>query len=190
MWIVLTVIVAFILVVFVFMQQAMFGKKPSGKRLEKIEQSPNYKDGSFQNLRFTPSFTNGATFFSVLRDFLFARHERMVPTAIIPTKKTDLHKLDKNQDMLVWFGHSSYFMQVDGKRILVDPVLSGSASPMPGGTKAFKGADVYTADEIPEIDFLFISHDHWDHLDYKTITKLKPKIKQVICGLGTICAYS
>jgi len=185
MWIVLAVIVVCILIVYVYMQQAMFGKKSSGKRLERIKKSPNYKNGSFQNLSVTPSFTNGATFFTVLRDFLFAKHERTTPTDVVPTKKIDLKKLDKNQDVLVWFGHSSYFMQMDGKRILVDPVLSGSASPLPGGTQAFKGADVYTADEIPEIDFLFISHDHWDHLDYKTIIKLKPKVKQVICGLGT-----
>jgi L-ascorbate metabolism protein UlaG (beta-lactamase superfamily) len=185
MWIVVAVIVVSILAVYAFMQQAMFGKKPRGKRLARIEKSVNYKDGSFQNLSRTPSLTNGATYFGVLRDFLFAKHERMVPEDIIPTKKTDLHQLNRSQEVLVWFGHSSYFMQVDGKRILVDPVLSGSASPMPRGTKAFNGTDVYTIDEIPEIDILFISHDHWDHLDYRTITKLKPKIKQVICGLGT-----
>jgi len=53
-------------------------------------------------------------------------------------------------------------------------LLSGSASPLPGGTKAFKGSDIYTAADIPEIDFLFISHDHWDHLDYRSIQQIKP----------------
>jgi L-ascorbate metabolism protein UlaG (beta-lactamase superfamily) len=43
---------------------------------------------------------------------------------------------------------------------------------------------MYSPDDIPEIDYLFISHDHWDHLDYKTIISLKPKIKKIICGLG------
>jgi len=93
-------------------------------------------------------------------------------------------KLDSNIDVLVWFGHSSYFIQIDGKKILVDPVLSGSASPLSFTTKAFKGSDPYKADDIPEIDYLFITHDHWDHLDYDTIIKLKPKIKKVICPLG------
>ena len=185
MWIALTVIVVCILIVYLFMQQAMFGKRPDGERLTTIKQSPNYKNGSFQNLSPTPNFTNGATFFTVLRDFLFSKNERTTPIGIIPTKKIDLKKLDKDQDVLVWFGHSSYFMQVDGKRMLVDPVLSGSASPLPGGTLAFKGVDVYKADEMPEIDILFISHDHWDHLDYKTIVAIKQKVKQVICGLGT-----
>lgn len=68
---------------------------------------------------------------------------------------------------------------------MVDPVFSGSASPLPASIKSFKGADIYTVDDIPEIDLLFISHDHWDHLDYKTVKALKPKIKQIICGLGT-----
>ena len=76
-------------------------------------------------------------------------------------------------------------MQIDGKRILVDPVLSGSASPFSFMTKAFKGADRYSTDDLPAIDYLFLSHDHYDHLDYKTIVKLKPKVHKLICGLGT-----
>jgi L-ascorbate metabolism protein UlaG (beta-lactamase superfamily) len=75
-------------------------------------------------------------------------------------------------------------MQVDGKKFLVDPVLSGHASPIKFTTRSFKGSDVYTTDDIPEIDFLIITHDHYDHLDYETIVKLKPKIKRVITGLG------
>jgi L-ascorbate metabolism protein UlaG (beta-lactamase superfamily) len=76
-------------------------------------------------------------------------------------------------------------MQVDGKKILVDPVFSGHASPLKFTTKSFKGADVYTTDDIPELDYLFITHDHWDHLDHETVLKLKPKIKKIITGLGT-----
>lgn len=76
-------------------------------------------------------------------------------------------------------------MQIDGKKILVDPVLSGYASPFSFSVKAFKGTNNYTTNDIPEIDYLFISHDHWDHLDYETILKLKSKIKKVISGLGT-----
>jgi len=69
--------------------------------------------------------------------------------------------------------------------MLVDPVFSGAASPIPATTRSFKGADVYTTDDIPEIDYLFITHDHWDHLDHDTVTKLNPKVKTVITGLGT-----
>ena len=180
-----SILLSFIIIVFAFMQQEKFGKKPSGERLERIKKSPNFKNGAFQNVSYTPSFTEGTTYWSVLKQFFFERNIRVQPTQELPAHKTDLHNLDSSHDALVWFGHSSYFMQIDGKRILVDPVLSGSASPLSVGTKAFKGANNYSADDIPEIDFLFITHDHWDHLDYDTIKKIKPKVKQIITGLGT-----
>ena len=65
-------------------------------------------------------------------------------------------------------------MQIDGKRYLFDPVLSGSASPLKFTTRSYPGSDAYT-DDIPAIDYLFLTHDHWDHLDHETILKLKPK---------------
>lgn len=179
-------LVPFLLInLIVNMSQERFGKLPSGERLEKIQQSPNYRDGSFQNLSHTPDLTEGASYWTVAKKFIFGKDKRSEPKDNIPSMKTDLFTLDPNQDILVWFGHSSYYMQLEGKRILVDPVLSGYASPFSFTTKAFKGTDQYTVEDIPEIDYLFISHDHYDHLDHKTIKKLKPKIKQVICGLGT-----
>lgn len=99
--------------------------------------------------------------------------------------KTDLHQLNQEEDLLVWFGHSSYYFQVAGRKILVDPVFSGSASPVSFTTRAFPGTNEYAARDIPTIDYLFLTHDHWDHCDYETLTRLKPKIKQIITGLGT-----
>lgn len=180
--IILTALVAFF---YLFMQKAQFGKRPSGNRLELIKKSPNFRNGSFQNLSHTPDLTEGISLFSVLKEFLFNNNKLKKPSQKIPTIKTNLLQLDPSENIVVWFGHSSYFIQVDGKKLLVDPVLSGSASPLSFTNKAFEGTDVYTTDDFPEIDYLFISHDHWDHLDYKTIMKLKPKIKTIICGLGT-----
>ncbi len=167
-----------------YMQQDKFGKKPSGERLERIKQSPNFKNGKFQNLSKTPTLTEGHNYIEVIYDAYIKKKPRLLPKDIIPTVKTDLLNLSVDRDILVWFGHSSYFMQIDGKRILVDPVFSGNASPVPGTSKSFKGTDVYAVTDLPEIDYLFISHDHYDHLDYKTITALKDKTKKVICGLG------
>lgn len=178
------IILTLALIVLLFVNRPMFGRLPSGERLKKIESSPNYKNGSFSNISHTPNLTDGATYYSVMKEFIFSSTKILRPIGLLPSVKTDLHKLPANQDVLVWFGHSSYFMQVSGKKILVDPVLSGSASPLPGGTKAFKGADIYTVADIPSIDFLFISHDHWDHLDYQSIQQLKPKISNIICPLG------
>jgi L-ascorbate metabolism protein UlaG (beta-lactamase superfamily) len=75
-------------------------------------------------------------------------------------------------------------LQLEGKKILLDPVFSNNASPIAGSVKAYKGTNVYTAADMPDIDYLLISHDHYDHLDYPTILALKDKIKKVICGLG------
>lgn len=181
----LVVLAAFVLVIYLFMQQPIFGKMPSGERLERIEQSPHYKDGSFQNLSPTPSLAEGHSYYSVLKKFAFGKKERSKPIDSLPSQKTDLLALNPGEDVLVWFGHSSYFMQIDGKKILVDPVLSGAASPIKMTTRSYTGSDVYTPGDFPQIDYLFISHDHYDHLDYETIMALKPKIKTVITGLGT-----
>ncbi len=180
-----TIIVVFIIWIYIFMQQPKFGKAPAGERLRRIKESPNYRDGKFQNKSPTPDLTEGATMFSVLKDFFFNKNERGKPSIVLPSKKNNLLTLSPDKDILVWFGHSSYFMQIDGKKILVDPVFSGNASPLKFTTKSFKGADIYTTDDIPVIDYLFISHDHWDHLDHETVLKLKPKIKKIITGLGT-----
>jgi L-ascorbate metabolism protein UlaG (beta-lactamase superfamily) len=184
MVIILLILVLLVIAVWIFLHLPRFGKLPSGARLERIKQCQNYKNGQFQNLSETPMMTAEGGMTSVLKQFLFDKRRRAKPVDMIPSVKTDLLNSDPAKDLLVWFGHSSYFIQVDGKKILVDPVLSGSASPLSFNIKAFKGTDVYTTEDIPDIDFLFISHDHWDHLDYKTIIQLKPKIKRIICALG------
>lgn len=172
---VLIIIVVIVLAIYLFMQQRMFGRKPTGERLQQIQQAPNYSQNTFQNQSHTPNFTNDANFFTVLNKFFFGKRVRNKPSVPLPSVKTDLKQLNKNENVLVWMGHSSYFLQIDGKTFLVDPVLSGHASPFSFTTNSFAGSDIYTPDDFPEIDFLFISHDHWDHLDYKTVTKLKPK---------------
>ena len=185
MYIALAIILLFVISIYLFFKQPKFGKRPTGARLERIKKATNYKNGAFQNQSITPDLTDGATYFSVLKEMFFEKKERLKPSDLIPSTKTDLLNLDITEDVLVWFGHSSYFMQIDGKRILVDPVFGGHASPFSFSVKAFDGANNYSAADMPDIDYLFISHDHWDHLDYDTIKKLKPKIKHVICGLGT-----
>jgi L-ascorbate metabolism protein UlaG (beta-lactamase superfamily) len=158
---------------------------PRGNRLENIKKSPNYRNGAFQNLSETPDLTEGANYFTVTKDLFCNKDKRLAPAGILPSVKTDLKMLPPDENVLVWFGHSSYFMQIDGKRMLVDPVFSGNASPVSFTTKAFAGTDIYTADDMPMIDYLFISHDHYDHLDHQTMIKLQSKIKKVFCGLGT-----
>jgi len=177
----LSIVLILGILIYCFLQQHQFGRLPTGERMEKIKKSPHYHNGEFQNESPTPMFANNKNFFAVFKDFLFAKNK---PDGTIPSTKTDLLHLKPTQEILVWFGHASYFMQIQGKTILVDPVFSNSVSPLPFMTKAFAGTNRYSADDMPQIDYLIITHDHWDHLDYKTIMKLKPKIKRIICGLG------
>lgn len=182
---ILIIVVLVLIVAFQkFMQQPQFGKAATGNHLAAITSSFNYTNEKFQNLTYTPSLKEGVSGFTVMKDFFFGKSKRSRPIKTLPSVKTNLLTLDPGKNILVWFGHSSYFMQVDGKKILVDPVFSGNASPVKFTTKSFPGSDIYTADDIPEIDYLFITHDHYDHLDYETIKKLQPKIKSVITGLG------
>lgn len=160
-----------------------FGQAPDHHRKTYFKTLPNYKNGKFENQISTPSLAEGESMFKILWSF-FRKTEGTKPKHSIPFVSTDLKNLPANENVLVWFGHSSYFIQVDNKKFLIDPVFSENASPIPGSVKAFSGANHYQADNMPEIDVLLISHDHWDHLDYKTIQQLKQKVKVVICGLG------
>lgn len=166
-----------------FLKLPKFGASAADSRLERIRKSPNFQNGEFQNLIPTPMMTGDKNSKS-MREFIFNSNKRTRPQEPIPSVKCDLRSVPIDQNLMVWFGHSSYFIQVDGKRLLVDPVLSGRASPLPFTTKAFAGTDPYAVADIPDIDYLFISHDHWDHLDYDTVKKLRPRVKKVICGLG------
>ena len=185
MIIALSLIVGLSLIVYLYTLQPKFGKLPSGDRATRIAMSPNFREGKFQNLHPTPDLTDDASYYKVMKEFFFDKDARNVPAHPLPSRKTDLHNLSPSENVVVWFGHSSFYLQIDGKKILVDPVLSGSASPLAFTTQSFPGTDIYTVDEIPAVDYLLISHDHWDHLDYNTIQHLREKVKMVITGLGT-----
>jgi L-ascorbate metabolism protein UlaG (beta-lactamase superfamily) len=153
-------------------------------RKESIQRSKNFRNGKFQNLNLTPALTEGYGYFKVLYEFFFKTVNDRRPLRSIPSVKTNLLELDAKEDVLVWFGHSSYFMQVEGKRFLVDPVFSGNASPLRGSNTSFNGSDRYKVQDLPDIDYLIITHDHYDHADYPTLVQLPSKTGMVICGLG------
>jgi L-ascorbate metabolism protein UlaG (beta-lactamase superfamily) len=107
----------------------------------------------------------------MMKDFL-NKPANATPQKLIPSQKTDLKKLQADTPIITWFGHSSYLIQSKGVHILVDPVFSGNASPFSFFGKSFKGTDVYGLADMPKIDIIIITHDHYDHLDYKTISQL------------------
>ena len=169
---------------FFYMRQAKFGKLPEGERLSRIEKSPNFKDGKFRNLIEKPVIAEGYSFFGEIYTSITTTYPRTEPKTALPSVKTNLKVISIDSNVIVWFGHSSFFLQIDGVKILVDPIFSGSASPIPGSVMAYKGTNIYSAADMPEIDYLLISHDHYDHLDYETMLTLQTKTKKVICGLG------
>lgn len=170
--------------IYAYMQHPKFGKSPSGDRLKRMERSENYRDGQFHNLSQTPALAEGTSVWKIYYEFLFKSFPNTNPIDSIPSVKTELKNLKPEENVLVWFGHSSYFIQLNGKKYLIDPVLSGNASPVAGTNKSFAGSEMYTVEDLPEIDYLLITHDHYDHLDYETILKLKPKVKKTITALG------
>ncbi|MEP6749119.1 MAG: MBL fold metallo-hydrolase [Bacteroidota bacterium] len=165
------------------MGQKVFGKIPQGDRLKRIENSPNYKNGSFQNTSPTPVMAEESSFWKTLKSYLNKAKDSRPPRPL-PFVKTDLKNLENDAPVIVWFGHSSYLIHINGLNILVDPVFSNHAAPYSFMVKAYPGADAYSVNDMPEIDLLVQTHDHYDHLDYESIVALKPKIKKVITALG------
>src|SRR5206468_3103463 len=141
------------------------------------------KDDVFQNLSPTEVMRKGASYPKMIKDFL-NKPKDTTPQQLIPSVKTDLNNLTDEEPVIVWFGHSSYLIKHRGTTILVDPVFCGHASPFSFSVKAFPGSDIYKPEDMPVIDMLIITHDHFDHLDYKTVMALQPKVKYIYTSLG------
>ncbi|GIZ14265.1 MBL fold metallo-hydrolase [Capnocytophaga catalasegens] len=173
------------LVIAAYMQLPKFGKHLAGKRLQRIENSPNYKDGAFQNIEETKTFTTeDKTIVGAFWDFPFKKVANKSLKTELLSVKTYLTQISTEKEYAEWFGHSSYLIQTHGKRFLLDPVLvTGTPLPFSDGGM-FKGSKIYKPNDIPEIDYLVITHDHWDHLDYETIKALRSRVGHVICPLG------
>lgn len=165
------------------MSHKVTGQVPSGKYLEQLKKSPNYNGTGFQNLSETPMKSPDVSYWKMTKEFL-KRHRDRLPSKPIPFVKTDLSKIISDETTIVWFGHSSYFIRIENKNFLIDPVFSGHAGPLSFMVKAFPGSNEYKATDMPTIDCLILTHDHYDHLDFKTVGKLKSKIGHIFCSLG------
>ena len=179
--IILAILLLLVVAVVVVLNHPAFGRRMSKERKTRIEASPNWRNGMFQNQIPTPQLTGNTNWFSAVRKML--KGENRVPKEPIQAVKTDLKSLPTDKDWLVWFGHSSYLFCLDGKRYLVDPLLK-MEFPVSVMMHPFKGTDIYTPEDMPEIDYLIVTHEHWDHLDYATLRDLKDKVKHVVCPLG------
>lgn len=170
--------------IYLFMQQASFGKIPSGQHLEKIKKSEHFNDNNFVNLSPTAMMAEGASYFKLIKK-QFEKVEDRTPVNTLPVLQPVYQTGNTAKPVITWYGHSTYLVQINGKNILLDPVFSERASFVQYlGPKAYPGTNVFRVEDLPTIDAVIISHDHYDHLDYNTILKLKATVKHFYMGLG------
>lgn len=161
----------------------VFGRAPEGVRLERLKKLSNFKaDGTLDNLSPTPMKPEGVSYWDMIVGMIKG-NDNSSPKKALPHVVPDFTATDKTR--LIWFGHSSYYLQIDGIKILVDPVFSKRPSPISFiGTGSFIGTDFVKVEDFPELDIVLITHDHYDHLDYQSILKLKDKTRLFITSLG------
>ena len=149
---------------------AVFGAAPAGARLQRIERSPHYRDGKFHNPVETTTMQAGSLG-RMLRDQFFGREQRVppAPIPIVPLTRGSFAEPPASGLRVTWLGHSTVLLEIDGYRILVDPVWSKRASPTQlVGPKRFHPPPL-PLDELPPLDVVILTHDHYDHLDMDAV---------------------
>jgi len=163
-----------------------FGSKAEGERLESMKASENYQDGIFINLIETKMSTGEGGMLSSMYKFFFEGTDRS-PDWPIPVNTVEKETLEHENDSTLfatWFGHSAILIEIDGKRVFLDPMLGNTAAPVAFMTYRFNKTLPISIDKLPEIDVVVFSHDHYDHLDYPSVKQLKDKVKQFYVPLG------
>jgi hypothetical protein len=179
--ILLGIVVVLLLAGYGVFQLPAFGGRFAGQRLERMQHSPEFIDGRFQNT--PPQKTDGA-FWDTVR--LYRQGQIREPQFEIPViaLAPEALRAPASQGLrAIWFGHSSVLVEIEGVRIMTDPVLSDVVSPVPFGPKRMHAPPIALAD-LSGIDAVLISHDHYDHLDMKTIQHLASQGTHLYVGLG------
>lgn len=179
---ILIAVLLLVIIIYIILHLPVFGKLPEGERLEKLKALANYGNGALENLSPTPTKPDDVSWFQMLSKVAKGNEKGTPPKAIRPL----VPDFSVSETLkITWFGHSSYLLQVDGVNLLVDPVFSARTSPFQFlGTKNFAGTDFITIDELPPLDIVLLTHDHYDHLDYNSILKLQGKTKHFVTSLG------
>ena len=163
-----------------------FGGKQKETDVERFSKSKNYKAGKFENLSSTNMDMSFSETMSTLVEYLKGTPNSK-PDFELPVEKVDSLTWEQNDstNRLIWFGHSSFLVKLDGKNILIDPMLGEVPAPHPwlGGKRYAKELPI-EIQKLPRIDAVLISHDHYDHLDYGSIQLLKDKVNHFMVPLG------
>ncbi|MGE5440763.1 MAG: MBL fold metallo-hydrolase [Bacteroidota bacterium] len=180
------IIAIFIIIIPVMFMNQTFSNAVNNDRdvnKNKIKDSPQYKDGSFHNaVEWNDnSFWN---FLGIAWDFLFAGNNR-TPDTRIPRQMADLSGFNSSVNdhlSVTWLGHSSLLINIDGIKILTDPVYEKKVSFF--GPSRYNGDTPLKAEDLPEIDLVIISHNHYDHLNKYSVELLSKKAKRFIVPLA------
>lgn len=180
---ILLVIIAAAISLFLTMHP-VFGGNPSKVQKGEYSTFENYVNGKFVNQSPLSMGMSVSSIFSMLKDSFSAAKDRK-PAGEIPVAEIDWIKIRSESDSVTWFGHSAFLLSVDNKKILVDPMLGPVASPVSfAGSKRYSNNMLQLIDEMPPIDAVLITHDHYDHLDYPSIVKLKNKVGHFFVPYG------
>jgi L-ascorbate metabolism protein UlaG (beta-lactamase superfamily) len=163
-----------------------FGAKPTKSDVENYSKSKQWDGEKFINIEETTMNINIRTIPKILYKQFCDKKERTpkMPLPIIPFNKEEFEKASESSKF-IWYGHSVLLLRMNGLNILIDPMFGTDAAPIaPFPIKRFSENTLDLIDELPTIDLVLLSHDHYDHLDYDSIQKLKPKVKQFYTALG------
>jgi L-ascorbate metabolism protein UlaG (beta-lactamase superfamily) len=162
-----------------------FGKHASGLRLERMQGSRRYRDGEFHNLHpILPGLKGGSPMPSI-GDFLCSSGRR-VPDAPLATldPRPSWSRAPETGLRVTWLGHSTLLVELDGVCVLTDPVWGERVSPVGfAGPRRFHPVPVKLS-QLPPLDAVIVSHDHYDHLDYPTILELAKGDVPFVTSLG------
>ncbi|MCH9659400.1 MAG: MBL fold metallo-hydrolase [Bacteroidetes bacterium] len=162
-----------------------FGAVPGSEKLIDFEASKNFEDGKFRNEKET-DVSGKMEWGRTLREW-FTTGDK-APSWSLPVKKITSENITVSTDSITkitWFGHSAILLEMQGKKIFIDPMLGAVPAPHPMlGSKRFNDTLPLTLEELPFLDAVLISHDHYDHLDYESIIAMKDKVGHFYTPLG------
>jgi L-ascorbate metabolism protein UlaG (beta-lactamase superfamily) len=167
------------------MSLASFGARAAGLRLERVKSSSRYADGVFRNTAPVAQGLKKGTVGPTISEFLCGG-QRRTPRGPLPSMSPlgDWSRSPETGLRATWLGHSTVLLEIDGFRVLTDPVWGERASPVTfAGPKRFQPIPAPIA-ALPPLDAVVISHDHFDHLDYPTILELARIDVPFITSLG------
>lgn len=165
-----------------------FGANPDSAAIKKFAASPQYNISSKSFENTTPdvikNMNENSMSFSLLKEWFFSSNNRE-PSSKLPEVVPDMQEFIRPSTDLkvIWFGHSTILVNMGGRIILFDPVFSGAASPVSFFVQRFQPATLKLED-LPPVDFIVISHDHYDHLDMRTVRYFADKPTEFIVPLG------